>query len=300
MIITNECAVVTNSQKRQLREFGSPQFPIQCSDVNLDEMEVPWHWHDEMELEFIASGNAQVSIGGSSYILHEGQGVFINAGVLHSFSHTETQNCHINAMVFHPRLIGGSMESVFWQKYLQPLADDLSLPFLFFTCDDACQRQAIAYIRHVWQSCVGEQPGYEFEVRDALSRLIFLIMQHRPDAQPKIPSGKALRDAERMKRMLRYIQEHYSEQLSTAKIAQSAAISESECLRCFRSVIGMPPIQYVNQFRIQNAAELLVSTNQKIADIGALCGFQETSYFTKTFRKLKGCTPSEYRQQHQQ
>ena len=65
MIITNECAVVTNSQKRQLREFGSPQFPIQCSDVNLDEMEVPWHWHDEMELEFIASGNAQVSIGGS-------------------------------------------------------------------------------------------------------------------------------------------------------------------------------------------------------------------------------------------
>ena len=60
-------------------------------------------------------------------------------------------------------------------------------------------------------------------------------------------------------------------------------------------MVGTTPIQYVKQLRIQKAAELLASTDQRIADIGAACGFQEMSYFAKTFRELKGRTPSRYR-----
>ena len=104
-----------------------------------------------------------------------------------------------------------------------------------------------------------------------------------------------MRDGERIKIMLQYIQEHYNEELILAKIAESAAVSENECLRCFRSMIGSTPIQYVKQVRIQKAADLLLSTNRKISDIGAECGFQEMSYFAKTFRELKGCTPGEFR-----
>ena len=99
--------------------------------------------------------------------------------------------------------------------------------------------------------------------------------------------------------MLQYIQSNYAEDLSTENIARSAAISGSECLRCFRTMVGTTPIQYVKQLRIQKAAELLASTDRKIADIGALCGFQEMSYFAKTFRTLKGCTPREYRTRKQ-
>ncbi len=95
--------------------------------------------------------------------------------------------------------------------------------------------------------------------------------------------------------MLQYIQEHYGGELTLASIAESAAVSESECLRCFRSMTGSTPIQYVKQVRIQKAAELLMSADRKISDIGAECGFQEMSYFAKTFRELKGCTPGEFR-----
>lgn len=95
--------------------------------------------------------------------------------------------------------------------------------------------------------------------------------------------------------MLQYIQEHYDGELTLAKIAESAAVSENECLRCFRSMIGSTPIRYVKQLRVQRAAELLVSTDRRISDIGAECGFQEMSYFAKIFRELKGCTPSEFR-----
>ena len=72
-------------------------------------------------------------------------------------------------------------------------------------------------------------------------------------------------------------------------------MSESECLRCFRAMLGTTPIQYVKQLRIQKAAELLLSTGRRVADIAAQCGFQDASYFTRTFREHRGCSPAEYR-----
>ena len=97
--------------------------------------------------------------------------------------------------------------------------------------------------------------------------------------------------------MLQFIQENYALEIDTGDIARSAAISESECLRCFRSTIGASPIQYLKQFRVQKAAELLLSTGKDIGEVGGQCGFQDASYFTKTFRELKGSTPSAYRRE---
>ena len=102
-----------------------------------------------------------------------------------------------------------------------------------------------------------------------------------------------------MKRMLQFIQDHYAGEVNTAAIAGSAAISQSECLRCFRSAIGAAPSQYLKQFRIQQAAGLLRTTRLSVAEVGARCGFQDASYFTKAFREAKGCTPSAYREQGQ-
>ena len=95
--------------------------------------------------------------------------------------------------------------------------------------------------------------------------------------------------------MLRFIHANHSSELNTKRIADSVMISESECLRCFHTTINTTPIQYLKQYRIQQAAHLLVFSADKISDIAARCGFQDMSYFTKTFKQLKGCVPSEYR-----
>ena len=95
--------------------------------------------------------------------------------------------------------------------------------------------------------------------------------------------------------MLTCIHSQYGSELSTAAIAASASVSESKCLRCFRTTIGTTPIQYLKHYRIQQAAKLLMETGEKVSDIAAVCGFQDMSYFTRTFRKIMGCVPTEYR-----
>lgn len=287
-------AASVDRQGRELVEHGTPLFPVACYHDNISEAEVPWHWHDELEILIVETGTAHVSVNGTDYTVKQGEGFFVNTGALHGAWGEEAETCYLRSVVFHPRLVGGSVDSIIWQKYLEPLLSDPCRPCVHFPNAQEWERAASRVIQEAWQACASEAEGFEFETRERLSRLVFLLAKYCPAAE-KRPSEKTLRDGERIKAMLQYIQERYSGELTLAGIAESAAVSENECLRCFRSMIGCTPIQYVKQVRIQKAAELLSSTNRKISDIGAECGFQEMSYFAKTFRELKGCTPGEFR-----
>lgn len=291
----NVCGSISTDQHgRELIEHGTPLFPVACYHDNIRETEVPWHWHDELEILVMETGSARVCVNGIDYIVKEGEGFFINTRALHSVWRTGEGPCYLRSIVFHPRIVGGSVDSILWQKYLEPLLGDPYRPCVYLPNGQEWERDASGAMEKAWQMCVSEEEGFEFAAREQLSRFIFLLTKYCPVTEKK-PSEKTLRDGERIKVMLQYIQEHFDRELSIAEIAQSASISENECLRCFHSMIGNTPIQYVKQVRIQKAAELLVSTDRKISEIGTLCGFQEMSYFAKTFRELKGCTPGAFR-----
>ena len=288
------CNNPVDSQGRELVDHGTTAFPLACYYDDLDKDTVPWHWHEELEAAVILEGSSIVAVGNEKYTLYPGDGFFANSGILHSCWNAGTPTCRFHSLVFHPRLVGGSLDSVFYQSYVRPLAENRSLESLLLKPEIPWQAQALESIERAWQACFQEPPGYEFTARSALSELVFLLHSHAP-APPANPGARSLRNGERIKRMLQFIHEHFADPLTTQAIAQSAAISESECLRCFRSTIGTTPIQYVKQYRIQQAALLLASTPDKISDIAGQCGFQDMSYFTRTFRECKGCLPSEYR-----
>lgn len=288
----SHCVTTTNQQGWETTEHGTPPFPIACYHNDLSEAAVPCHWHDELEATVVEAGGVVVTADSEVWELEAGQGYFFPSGVLHGIRQADAPS-RIRAVVFHPRLVGGSVESVFWQNYLQPLISD-GPRCVRLSRDIPWQKEALEAVETSWLTCVEEPRGFEFTVREALSRLVFLLSSHCPAVERR-PSEKALRDGERIKAMLRCIQERCADPLTVAEIAASASISESECLRCFRSMIGATPIQYVKQLRVQRAAELLESSDEKISEIGMRCGFQEMSYFARTFRALKGRTPSQYR-----
>ena len=287
--------ISTDQQGRELIEHGTPLFPIACYHDNISEIDVSWHWHDELEILVVETGTARISVNGTDYIVKQGEGFFTNTRVLHGIWPEGEETCVLQIVVFHPRLVGGSVDSIIWQKYLEPLLSDPCRPCVYFANLQEWERDASQVIQKAWQVCVSEAEGFEFWTREQLSKLIFLLAKNCP-ATEKRPSEKVLRDGERIKIMLQYIQEHCAEKLTLTQIAQSAAISVSECLRCFRGIIYSTPIQYVKQVRVQKAVELLTSTDRRISEIGVECGFQEMSYFAKTFRELKGCTPGEFRE----
>ena len=149
-------------------------------------------------------------------------------------------------------------------------------------------------IATVWRLTEKEDYGFEICIRNALSTMIMLLSQHQPSENKK-SFGKEQRDNVRIKEMLTFIQANYDRQLTIEEIAAACAISTSECIRCFRSTIGTTPIAYLKSYRLQQAALKLQLSTDKISAIAESCGFQEMSYFAKSFREMYGCTPSEYR-----
>ena len=143
-----------------------------------------------------------------------------------------------------------------------------------------------------------EPSGFEFTVREELSQIcLFLYDQFRPDGDA--PSEMQSLDEERIKKMLTYIHTHFEESLTVAEIADAAAISQRECLRCFQKTIQLSPIQYVLKYRImQGADQLLTKPTKSIAAIAAACGFDSQSHFAKTFKRFYAHTPREYRKKH--
>lgn len=290
----SSCNSKINEQGRELIEHGTAAFPVACYNDKLHKKSVPWHWHDELEVILVTKGTAIITAASNKYEVRKGEGIFINAGVLHAAWSKDSLECEFHSLTFHPRLIGGSIDSIYWHKYLQPLLSDTMLKDIYFDTSKEWHKDAISAIEHAWVNCAKEPFGYEFHVREALSQLILYISTHKP-LKTKKPSERALRNSNRIKLMLQYIHTNFSEAINLSMIAEAAMISESECLRCFRSIIGMSPIQYLKQFRIERACELIISTNETIGKIGSLCGFQDTSYFVKIFRQEKNCTPLEYR-----
>lgn len=298
MFITDCGVIITDKLGRELQAHGTSAFPIACYHDDLAAADCGWHWHDELELILISEGCANAAAGCNTYVLHTGEGLFVNSSILHALSIQGTPPCRLHSITFHPRLIGGNADSIYWQKYLQPLMTNAALQGLSLSPGIDWQAALLTHLEAAWQACKNEPEGFEFYVREQLSQIIFLLHKNAALQPSEHPGEKALRDGARIKQMLQYIHSHYSEQLTITQIAESSMISESEALRCFHAMIHTTPIQYLRQYRLECAAKLLASTHEKISAIAFQCGFQEMSYFARAFRSQYGCPPSEYRRQH--
>ena len=98
-----------------------------------------------------------------------------------------------------------------------------------------------------------------------------------------------------MKKLVAYIHQHYTEDISLEDLCRHAGIGKSACCSLFKKHTAHPPIAFVIQYRLKAAADLLLTTDRSVTEIATVCGFNHHSYFTKSFRKLFACTPSGFR-----
>lgn len=275
-------------------QHGTVDFPLGCYRDDLHVEPVSPHWHDELEVFLVMEGHAVFSAGTQKYELEPGDGLFVNAGVIHGAQPAGEGPSVLHTIVFHPRLVAGSTESVFWQDYVGKIVQGTPVQAIPLHRDVDWERHCLDAACEAVDSFLGEAYGYEFAVRAALSSVACELARHLPETE-RTPSSRTLRSAQRIKTMLQLIHDRYGEELTIEAIAHSASISVSECLRCFHETIGTTPIQYLKHYRVRQAARMLETTELRISDIAVTCGFKEMSYFAKAFRTQQGCTPSDYR-----
>lgn len=282
-----------DAQRRELMDDNFYFFDLIVNDVtgrNRDAHSsyIPSHWHREMELFLMVEGSAQMGVGDETYDISTGEGYFINSEALHSFAFVKGE-VQYRSFLFDPGIIAGAPGSVFDSVYVRPMLEEGPALLKFCPQEDAAFFQEF---QKVFEACAEEPPGFEFEARAALSRILLLA---REKGQV-LPNRKVTTAQEsRVKEMLYWMEEHLGEPLTVGDIAGQANICARACQKAFRRYLHCSPMEYLQRRRIFTAAERLALSDQPITSIALDCGFSSPSYFSKQFKAQMGITPAEYR-----
>ncbi|HOV77100.1 MAG TPA: AraC family transcriptional regulator, partial [Sedimentisphaerales bacterium] len=109
------------------------------------------------------------------------------------------------------------------------------------------------------------------------------------------------RDARKMTQIrpaIEYIDAHFDQAITLAQIARASHLSVSRLAHLFKEQMGVTVIDYVTSVRIERAKALLLDTDRSCTEIGFLAGYNNPSYFTRTFRRFTGMTPRQFRAQN--
>ncbi len=100
-----------------------------------------------------------------------------------------------------------------------------------------------------------------------------------------------------IKKAKEYISSHYSENIYLDDICDFAAISKNYFCHLFKNETGISIWEYLTNYRIEKAKEFLIASDMKNYEVSFKIGYENPSYFSKTFRKITGKSPSEFRNQ---
>ena len=295
MILKAKNALTLGDNSEELLTEDSGGLPFVCQ---YDESErfagghIPWHWHEWIEFNYLEEGSFQIHTPDETLEVGQGEAVFLNSNVLHSYDFPNKVNYY--SCISDIRFLSGEYGSYLEQKFFAPILRSRNLAIVHIRPDTARGLRMIDQLLRVLDALREEPAGYELLIREAISRFFLLLLEETEAIRSSEEAGLD-RDLERMKQMLQYIYAHYMEPIGLPEIADAAGISPRECTRCFRRAIDRPPVRFLIEYRAQMAAMKLSRTGDSISSIAEQCGFLSDSYFGKVFREIYGCTPREYR-----
>ena len=297
--MNNLLNVVTDTDLFEKRPHGNKELPVEAIEQSIELAEnktVPWHWHPEIEINIVLEGEADFMSGPCTVRLKKGQGILINANIMHSVRGLEGTGCLFRTLIFSPAFIQDMDNMSISVNYVQPILFNSKLQYIpLFDIGIEPDRSLLSLANHAIDALLNKDMGYELEIKGNLCIMWALLVRHFKPSEPSddYPSNNS-KDDTRIKTALLFIKTHYSEQITLDDVANEVNISKSECCRCFNRTLNLSPIDYLIRYRIYQAARLIITTKDKrlsVSDIALSVGFNNISYFNKMFKQYTSFTP---------
>jgi AraC-like DNA-binding protein/mannose-6-phosphate isomerase-like protein (cupin superfamily) len=263
-----------------------PQFSKQLLEI---------HWHDEMEFLYVDRGPMLFRLHERPFLVKPGQAIVIPPGVIHTAESVDGKPFMFQAVVFNLSLIDNDPTDTCHQKYFKHLRDQRLQLTTIINQNEPWGMKVIAGIRTICQLYFDKPGGFELGIKSALFDIFFTFFMADEMVKEDVSGSK--HDVERFKIVFEHIQKNFAQRLTVEDLAEKINISKYYFIRMFKRITGRTPLDYLNHYRMQQAAKMLETDKFKIIDIAYEVGINDDSYFTKLFNKYFGCNPSHYRAQ---
>jgi len=270
------------------KQHGTADFPIECYHVDEQHprYHMPFHWHKELEIIRILEGRLILCLDDEEITAKAGDVIFINEGVIHGGF---PENCIYECIVFDMKPL--LMHTDACRRYLCQISHQHITVKNHFTKE---YRTFLQIAEHLFESVQKKVPGSELSTVGTLYEIFGIIFEYHHYTKTANPSDHVLRKTAVMKQVLEYIDQNYSSTITLQDLSKIAGMSPKYFCRYFHAVIRKTPMDYVNYYRIERSCYLLSTMDLSVTETAFQCGFNDSSYFVKTFRKYKGMTPRQY------
>lgn len=243
----------------------------------------PLHWHRPSEIVRVLSGKLKMYLDGKKIIVEPGDILFINQEIIHGFFPLncvyEIINFDADEILLRTSLCKDALR-VFTNSHVSVLP--------FHPTEDA----AIHHIAsQLFTFAATESKDNDLLVLGALFELLGTIYAKHHYTE----NYRSSTNAKLFKPLLEFIEKSYMKPITLLDMAQVSGMSTSHFSVLFREFFRQTPMDYLNSYRIERACLFLINSDLPVTEVAYRCGFNDSAYFVKVFKKYKTLTPKKYR-----
>lgn len=250
---------------------------------------IPVHWHDELEIIYVKSGFLTVNISGENYIGKPGDAFVVSPGNLH-FMGSQTGTVDYFTFLFPLKYIAFRTDDMLDDKLIEPLNSGhlMISPEIKDTVKEQCEQLAGVYAAEIDKS--------ESKITNQIKKKIILLQFiHELWKKGFIVENDTTGRNTVEKEMVSYIQQNYTGKILLREFGEQFHLSEKYISRYFKEHFHITLSQYVTYLRLEHAKQMLQETDISVTEVAMQSGYQNISYFIRSFKKTYGVSPLKYR-----
>ncbi len=271
--------------------FGNPPFML-AGAFEEYHYYMDMHMHDFFEICLALGGNSVHHTDKGAVEASKGSLFIIPPGILHGFEKCQNNDAHVINLFFHRS---------FFVRYRTDLSSVKSYPALFTsnsTVDMFLSEEDFNFLSPIAlflakNNTYRTQPGVFL---NSLGLMFITALCNLYSKKHEIGSVN-IKDSVVMN-CIEYMNDNISENITAEQLCNMAFCSGATLRRDFEALLGMSPLQYLQQLRLQKAIELLQCTDMALCDVAQQCGYYDSAHFSKKFRSHMGLSPKEYRKKY--
>ncbi|WP_256761114.1 AraC family transcriptional regulator [Cohnella sp. WQ 127256] len=281
---------------REPMPMPDPSFPIKVHPCQspprvVGETLFVHHWHEHMEFLFFVSGKATIECGSVPINYQPGDLCVVNSNELH-YGICGSEDLSYYAMIVDLSVLHSQSAGAIEKKFITPITKNQILFHNRIAGDEEITRCMHAIIRELDH----REVGYELSVKSYLYLLLSVLVRNYVATLSELDEYRLkLKELERLAPVFSYIDENYQDKLTVKQLSDLAGLSRFHFSRLFKQVTDKSLVEYINLVRINKSESMLRSKRMTISEIALATGFNDIYYFSRTFKKLKKVSPTEWK-----
>ena len=250
-----------------------------------------WHYHPEIELIFVCGGSGKRQIGSNISYFSDGDLVLMGTNLPHcGMTNENTNNDYEMVIQFKPDFLGEEIWNLPEMQKITILLEKAKAGIVF---SEKIKKEIGLKIVEMHESSALDKLMKFLKILEDLAS----TNEYRILNAGKYYLQTQVEDNERINHIFNFVKDHFKEPITLEEISDLANMKVPSFCRYFKKITNKTFTQFVNEYRITHSLKLLAEQPLSITEVCFESGFNNFSYFNKTFKEYMGKSPSQYRKQ---